>query len=76
MCLNFPAKIIEAQEGSATVEFLEEKIKVLNPLKAKKGNYVLIQNRIAIEKISEETAKESIKVLVKALKKKKKKKVF
>ncbi len=76
MCLNFPAKIIEESEGSATVKFLGEKIKVLNPLKAKKGSFVLIQNRIAIEEIDESIAKESIKVLAKVLKKKKRKTVF
>ncbi|MBU2100957.1 HypC/HybG/HupF family hydrogenase formation chaperone [Candidatus Micrarchaeota archaeon] len=57
MCLALAGKVAEVKEnGMAEVEIKGKKITAMNPEKIRKGEYVLVQQGIIIEKISEKEA--------------------
>ena len=63
MCLAITAKVVELKEKGkkAIVEQGTEQREVLNMIKAKKGEFVLVQQGFAVEKISEKEARETLK---------------
>ena len=63
MCLAIAAKVIELKENGkkAVVEQGSVQREVLNMIKAKKGEFVLVQQGFAVEKISEKEAMETLK---------------
>jgi hydrogenase expression/formation protein HypC len=64
MCLAIPGQVAELKnEGKvAVIDYGFEKREANNEfLKAKKGEWVLVQFRMAIQKVSEKEAKESLK---------------
>jgi len=65
MCLAIPVKVIKIKEKSAEVDMSGVKrlvdVRFLEDLKA--GDYVLVHAGFAIEKIDEEQAKETLKLL-------------
>ena len=65
MCLAIAAKVIELKENGkkAIVEQGEVQREVLNMIKATKGEFVLVQQGFAVEKISEKEAKETLEAL-------------
>jgi len=59
MCLTIPVKIISVKGNKAKVDFNGREIEVdLALVKAKKGDWVLIQNKLAINRIDKTEAKE------------------
>ncbi len=65
MCLAIAAKVVELKENGkkAVVEQGTVQREVLNMIKAKKGEFVLVQQGFAVEKISEKEAKETLEAL-------------
>ena len=65
MCLAIAAKVVELKENGkkVVVEQGEGQREVLNMIKAKKGEFVLVQQGFAVEKISEKEAKETLEAL-------------
>ena len=65
MCLAIAAKVIELKENGkkVVVEQGETRREVLNMVKAEKGQFVLVQQGFAVEKISEKEAKETLEAL-------------
>ena len=59
MCLAIAAKVIELKENGkkAVVEQGETRREVINMAKAKKDEFVLVQQGFAVEKISKKEAK-------------------
>ena len=68
MCLAIPGKVIKIEEDIATVSYGEEKkqAKLLNP-DIKIGDYVIVQNRLILQKVPENEALESIRLWKKVL---------
>lgn len=62
MCIGVPCKVIDIDGKEVIVEFSGNKFSVKNALKLKKGDYVLVQRRIAVKKISEKEAKEILRI--------------
>ena len=69
MCLAIPGKIIEIKGDKAIISYGEEKreARILNK-EIKIGDYIVVQNKLVLQKIPEKEAKESIKLWKKALK--------
>ena len=65
MCLAIPAKVVELKENGkkAVVEQGAVQREVLNMAGAKKGEFVLVQQGFAVEKISEKEARETFEAL-------------
>ena len=65
MCLAIPAKVVELKENGkkAIVEQGAEQRQVLNLVEAEKGEFVLVQQGFAVEKISEKEARETFEAL-------------
>ncbi|MFO8235828.1 MAG: HypC/HybG/HupF family hydrogenase formation chaperone [Bacteroidales bacterium] len=65
MCISIPAKIISIQENMAKVSMEGNEysvgIQMLDDVKV--GDYVLIHTGFAIQKISEQEAKETLKII-------------
>lgn len=58
MCMACPKKVVAVNGDAAVVTFRGERGFVKTPIKLKKGDYVLCQRNIVVQKISEEVAKE------------------
>ncbi|MEA2036272.1 MAG: HypC/HybG/HupF family hydrogenase formation chaperone [Nanoarchaeota archaeon] len=69
MCLAIPGKVVEINGDFAIIEYGEEKreAKLLNP-EIKVGDYVVVQNKLVLQKVEEQEALESIKLWKQALK--------
>lgn len=66
MCLAFPALVIELKGKKAIVSSGKEKRDVINNIiNAGLGQWVLVQQGMIVERLSEEEAKESVKELQK-----------
>ena len=65
MCIGIPKKVISVKKGAVIVlPFNSQKIEeVQSIIKTKKGDWVITQNKIIIDKISNRQAKEIIKLL-------------
>lgn len=66
MCLAIPAKVVELRENGqkAIIEQPGVKREVFNNLiNAKKGEFVLVQQGFIVERIEEEEAKETWRIL-------------
>lgn len=65
MCLAIAAKVIELKENGKKVVVEQGTVQreVLNMIKAKKNEFVLVQQGFAVEKISEKEAKETLEAL-------------
>jgi hydrogenase expression/formation protein HypC len=68
MCLAIPGKIIKIEGETATVDYGDEKreARLINK-DIKVDDYVVVQNKLILQSIPEEQAKESIKLWKKAL---------
>ena len=65
MCLAIPGKVVELKDNGkiAIVDYGSEKRKADNSLvKAKVGEWVLVQFKMVVDKLSEADAKEALKV--------------
>jgi hydrogenase expression/formation protein HypC len=62
MCLAVPGKIVKIEKDIATIDYGKEKrtAKIIG-LKAKKGEYVIVQAGIVMQKIPKKEAIESLK---------------
>ncbi len=62
MCLASPAKVSNLKENGkvAVISLGKKKIEAYNLAKAKKGDWVLVQQGVAVEKMSKENAKASV----------------
>ncbi len=65
MCLAIPAKIVEIEGKDAVVDYGELKQKIRLDLleDVKIGDYVLVHVGYAIQKLDEEEAKETLRIL-------------
>ena len=62
MCLALPARVVELRGKKAVVEQLGQEKEVFNNMvNAKKGEFVLVQQGFAVQKISEKEARETLK---------------
>ncbi|MFH1235115.1 MAG: HypC/HybG/HupF family hydrogenase formation chaperone [Candidatus Diapherotrites archaeon] len=64
MCLAIPGKVAELKDGGKTalIDYGFEKREANNEfLKAKQGEWVLVQFRMAVQKVSEKEALEALK---------------
>ena len=63
MCLAFPGKIVKIDGDSAIVDYGEEQREAsLISKDVKVGDYVVVQNKLVLQKIPKEQAEESIKL--------------
>jgi hydrogenase assembly chaperone HypC/HupF len=62
MCLAVPRKVIEVNGKEVIVECNGEKKKAMSLLDVGIGEYVIINSGIVVEKISEEEAKNALKI--------------
>ena len=63
MCLAIPGKIIEIKDDTAIVDYNEEKRKVnISLIDCKIGDYVIVQQKFAIQKVNEKDALETLKI--------------
>ena len=61
MCLAIPGKVIRLEKDMAIVDYSgEQREAIFQGITLKKGDYVLVQQGIVIQKVSEEEALESI----------------
>lgn len=66
MCLAIPSKIISIKDKKIIVDELgKEKIAAGSLVKAKTGDYVILQNNFIIRKIDKKSAKEIINLIKK-----------
>ena len=64
MCLAIPGKVIEIKEDSFVVDYLVEKREVYaSAVEVAVGDYVIVSNKVIINKISEKEAKEFLELL-------------
>ncbi len=63
MCLAIPRKVIEINEDNLVVECGKNKINVKSLLNIKKGDYVLVQGKIIVDKIPKEKAENFLEML-------------
>ena len=63
MCLAIPRKVIEINEDNVVVECGKNKINVKSLLNIKKGDYVLVQGKIIVDKIPKEKAENFLEML-------------
>jgi len=64
MCLAIPGKVVEIKDNGkiAIVDYGSEKREADNSLvKAKVGDWVIVQFKVVVERLSEEEARESLK---------------
>ena len=69
MCLSVPGKIIELKESIATVDYKSEKrkAKVIEDV-YQKGDYVIIQGGMVLQKIERKEALSALRLYNKAVK--------
>ena len=61
MCLAIPGKVIRLEKDMAIVDYSgEQREAIFQGITLKKGDYVLVQQGIVIQKVSEKEALESI----------------
>jgi hydrogenase expression/formation protein HypC len=65
MCVAIPAKIIKIENGMGTIDMegTQMEVSLLLQEDAQIGDYVIVHAGFAIQKVDEEAAKESIRVL-------------
>lgn len=63
MCLAVPGKVISLKENGkiALIGYGKKRVSAYNLIKAKKGEWVLVQQKTIVEKIDEETAEKAFK---------------
>jgi hydrogenase maturation factor len=69
MCLTIPKQVIEFKKGVATVASQKGRHEVGSLVRVKKGDWVLTQNNVIVQKISQKQAQQ-INNLFKSAKKK------
>ncbi len=63
MCIAAPGKVVSINGKTATVDYLGEKRKaIIEDVKVKKGDYVLVSTGLVVQKMSEKDALESLKL--------------
>lgn len=69
MCLAVPGKIIKISQDKATVDYgVEKRVATIIDDDYRVGDYVIVQGKIVITKVSEKEAKEALGLYRKALK--------
>lgn len=64
MCLTIPREIISIKKQIALVDFEGQRKKVNSPLiKAKRGDYVIVQNNMIIQKMSPKQAEKILNLI-------------
>jgi hydrogenase expression/formation protein HypC len=63
MCLAIPGKVVKLEKGFATIDYSGEKRKASTQLvKAKPGDYVIVQAKFVVQKIPRKEALEAIRL--------------
>ncbi len=64
MCLAEPARVVSVSKGKALLERLGKKLEALVALEnVKAGDWVLVQQGMVVERLSEAEAKEALEAL-------------
>ena len=67
MCLAVPGKILEIKDNLAVIDYIDEKREAdCSLLDCKVGDYVIVSNKVVIDKIEKKEAVESLKLYRKA----------
>lgn len=61
MCLSKPQKVVAVKGEEVLVEFGDSRRVVKSPLPVKKGDYVLCQSNIVVQKVPAHKAREMLK---------------
>jgi len=62
MCLTIPGKIVEIKKNEFVIDYGSEKRVVnLSAVPVKKGDYVIVKNKIIIDKVNKHKFKEFLK---------------
>jgi len=68
MCLAIPGKILEIKDNIALIDYGDEKREAdCSLVKCKVGEYVIVSNKIVIDKVPEKEAIESLKMYNRAV---------
>ena len=68
MCLAVPGKIIEIKDNLAIIDYIDEKREAdCSLIECKVGEYVIVSNKVVIDKIEKKEAVESLKLYKKAV---------
>ncbi|MEK6917152.1 MAG: HypC/HybG/HupF family hydrogenase formation chaperone [Nanoarchaeota archaeon] len=68
MCLAVPGKIIEIKKNIATIDYGSEKREAdCSLLNCKVGDYVIVSNKVVIDKLNKKEAEESLEMYKKAV---------
>ena len=63
MCLAIPGKIVKINKDTATIDYSGEKrIANISLIDCKIGDYVIVQQKFAIQKVKEKDAIEALKI--------------
>jgi len=63
MCLAVPGKILEIRDNIAIIDYIDEKREAdCSILDCKVGDYVIVSNKVVIDKIEKKEAIESLKM--------------
>ena len=60
MCISKPQKVLDFSDGTATVEFMGKRKKVRSSTRLKKGDYVISQASVVVQKIPKKQAEEML----------------
>ena len=60
MCISRPQKVVAVMEGEALVESGDTRRIVMSPIPLRKGDYILSQNSVVVQKIPKERAEEML----------------
>lgn len=63
MCMAIPGKIIEIRGNTAVVDYGREQIEAGLLEKFSVGDFVLVQNRIIVKKVSKQDAKKLLELI-------------
>ncbi len=64
MCLSIPGKVIEIEKDFITIDYITEKRKVSKSVvEITKGDYVIVSNKIIINKLSKEEAERFLQIV-------------
>jgi len=61
MCLSIPGKVVKIEKDKAIIDYSGEKSEAYNLINAEVGDYVVVQMKRVIMKVSEKEALKSIK---------------
>lgn len=66
MCLSIPGKVISIEKNKIIIDYSGEKREaVMSVVNIKKGDYVIVSNKVIVSKLSRKDAEKTLKLLKK-----------